>query len=179
MTRIINEQLSALLDGELPGEQESMLLRRLDREPPSRRMLGRYALIGDVLRGIEGETSALSIGDRVSAAVTAESLPRSTSISSASPSSTGAGFIGAGIAASIALLVVVNLAGIDVSRVAALSSISDPVRVAQASPLPADELRLTRYLVAHAQFSNTATRQLVNSHVAMPSSGPADWVSHE
>jgi len=179
MTRIIDEQLSALLDGELPGEQESMLLRRLDSEPACRETLARYGLIGELLRSGAAETSALSISDRVSAAIAAEAAPRAVSVSSSSPSSAGTGFVGAGIAASIALLVVVNLADIEASRVPALSSGVEPLLVAQADPLPVDEVRLTRYLVAHAQFSNSASRQLVNSHVAMSSTGSADWANHD
>ena len=48
---LLNEQLSALVDGELPPEETALLLRRLEREPQLRARLARYALAGDVLRG--------------------------------------------------------------------------------------------------------------------------------
>ena len=36
MSEILNQQLSALLDGELPPEQTELLLKRLSREPERR-----------------------------------------------------------------------------------------------------------------------------------------------
>ena len=185
MTRIINEQLSALLDGELPGEQESMLLRRLESELSCRDTLARYGLIGDLVRGAAIEKSALSISGRVSAALerdTDTEMPGR--VVESSSSLVGAGFVGAGIAATIALLVVFNLADIGASRAPALmplagTTLAESALLAQATPLSSNSLRLTRYLVAHAEFSNTASRQLVNSHIAMPISDPTAWASHE
>ena len=48
---LLNEQLSALVDGELPPEETALLLKRLEREPELRAHLARYSLAGDVLRG--------------------------------------------------------------------------------------------------------------------------------
>ena len=48
---LLNEQLSALVDGELPPEETGLLLKRLEREPQLKARLARYALAGDVLRG--------------------------------------------------------------------------------------------------------------------------------
>lgn len=175
MSQMIDEQLSALLDGELPGEQESMLLRRLASEPARRDTLARYGLIGDLIRGTGVERGALSISGRVAAALDMEALPNGL----APPSWVSSGFIGAGVAASIALLVVFALGDIGATRTPVPNLRTGTALLAQSAALPSDSLRLTRYLVAHAQFSNTASRQLVNSHVAMPIAGPADWASHE
>jgi sigma-E factor negative regulatory protein RseA len=51
MSDILNEQLSALLDGELPPEETALLMRRLEREPELRTRLARYGLCGGALRG--------------------------------------------------------------------------------------------------------------------------------
>ena len=51
MNDLLNEQLSALVDGELPPEETALLLKRLEREPDLKQRLARYALAGDVLRG--------------------------------------------------------------------------------------------------------------------------------
>ena len=50
MSQILEQQLSAFLDGELPAEELDLLLARLDREPAQRATLARYAMIGECLR---------------------------------------------------------------------------------------------------------------------------------
>jgi len=50
VTRNIEEQLSAFLDGELPEEELALLVRRLERDEGHRATLDRYALIGGALR---------------------------------------------------------------------------------------------------------------------------------
>lgn len=50
MTDALNEQLSALLDGELPDSEAELCLKRLERNAPLRATLGRYALIGEALK---------------------------------------------------------------------------------------------------------------------------------
>ena len=49
MSDLLNEQLSALMDGELPPEETALLLRRLEREPELAARLARYSAIGDAL----------------------------------------------------------------------------------------------------------------------------------
>jgi negative regulator of sigma E activity len=181
MSRIIDEQLSALLDGELPVEQEALLLRRLESEPELREKLARFGLIGELVRDTSVQTSAtpisaLAISGRISATIAAQETPGQSAVPSLSPSSAGTGFVGAGIAALIALVAMFNLA--DIGNVtqnpgAAQVAHDDGVEMA------VDSVRLTRYLVSHAQYSNSASRQLVNSHIAMAAVTPAVWTSHE
>jgi len=185
MTRIIDEQLSALLDGELPVEQEAMLLRRLEREPESRDKLARFGLIGELVRDASAQTSAsrmsalvsgMEISDRVSAAISAETKSRPAALSSPLPSRV-LGFAGAAIAASIALAVIFNLADPgNTSRIPGVNAIAQSTLVAHNDH---QSERLTRYLVSHAQYSNSTSRQLVDSHLAMASIEPAVWSSHE
>jgi negative regulator of sigma E activity len=50
MSERLNEQLSALLDGELPAGEAELLLARLQRDPALRATLARYTLSGDAIR---------------------------------------------------------------------------------------------------------------------------------
>ncbi len=65
MGQTIDEQLSALLDGELPVEQQELLLRRLERDTDLRARFGRYSMIGDLLTDPRPQAAALQIADRV------------------------------------------------------------------------------------------------------------------
>ncbi len=51
MSEQIREQVSAFLDGELPDSETELLLKRLTRDAELRESFGRYALIGEALRG--------------------------------------------------------------------------------------------------------------------------------
>lgn len=66
VTRHIEEQLSAFLDGELPEEELAMLVRRLERDENYRATLDRYALIGGAMRNdpVAGDVSGLRRGIR-------------------------------------------------------------------------------------------------------------------
>ncbi len=179
MTRFIDEQLSALLDGELPAEQESLLLRRLGREPGSRETLARYGLIGEMLRDPGAGSSGLAISKRVSAALAAEVAPQSAAGSPESLSA-GPGLVGAGIAAGIALVVIFNLA--DITGATRLIDRNASARATAATHddhATAGSARMTRYLVSHSRYANTASRQLVDSHFAMASAVPAVWTQHD
>jgi negative regulator of sigma E activity len=74
MSDLLNEQLSALLDGELPPEQTALLLRRIEREPELAARLGRFRICGEVLRGDRIQPRA-DFALRVSAAIAAEPAP--------------------------------------------------------------------------------------------------------
>lgn len=71
MSDLLNEQLSALLDGELPPEETALLLRRLRREPALAEQLARYRLCGEVLRG-ERIQARPDFAMRISAAIAEE-----------------------------------------------------------------------------------------------------------
>ena len=71
MSELLNEQLSALLDGELPPEQTQLVMTRLERDPERRARLARYAAVGAVLRG-ERNATRFDFAERVSAAIAAE-----------------------------------------------------------------------------------------------------------
>ncbi|HXQ64773.1 MAG TPA: sigma-E factor negative regulatory protein [Steroidobacteraceae bacterium] len=73
MSEISNDQLSALIDGELPASETALLLRRLADEPLLRQRLARYCACGAALQG--GRARA-DFALRVSAALVSEPAHR-------------------------------------------------------------------------------------------------------
>lgn len=71
MTDLLNEQISALVDGELPPEETALLLRRLEREPELAKRYARYQALGDLLRG-EAVRPSARLTSRIGAAIEAE-----------------------------------------------------------------------------------------------------------
>jgi hypothetical protein len=69
MSEPLREQVSALLDGELPEGEMSLLVRRLERDAELRGAFGRYVLIGESLRSPGGALASRSFAARVSAAL--------------------------------------------------------------------------------------------------------------
>jgi len=73
MTEPLNEQLSALLDGELAPEETELLMKRLARDATLRATLGRYALCGEALRASAPfNRPRAELASRISAAILAD-----------------------------------------------------------------------------------------------------------
>ena len=66
------EQLSALIDGELPADQARFLIRRLEHDEALAGCHERWQLIGDALRGELGAIAPLDFAGRVADAVVHE-----------------------------------------------------------------------------------------------------------
>lgn len=72
----VQEDLSALVDGELDRSRTAFLMRRLEHDAGLRARFGRYQLIGDALRGRTGlPVAGEALAARVAAAVAAEPRP--------------------------------------------------------------------------------------------------------
>ncbi len=91
----------------------------------------------------------------------------------------GAGLLGAGLAAAAAVIVALNLNPVrDPDAAPAVASVA-PIAVQAPQTVPqrasvAPE-RMTRYLVTHAQYANSASRQFVDSHLVMPAYQRTAW----
>lgn len=168
MTDQIREQLSALLDGELPRDEVGLLMRRLDRDPELRRTFGSYALIGETLRAPGGRVASAGFAARVSAAI-AEPGAESQSTPVAAPVRRAGGLqmlrrpmVRTALAASAAAAAVVlfrpDATGPQVATVAQLPAVE---RLAAHSPTPAHAQRLASYMVAHSQFATPMVRRNV------------------
>lgn len=203
MSDILNEQLSALLDGELPPEETALLLKRLGREPELAQRLTRFRLCGDVLRG-ERVRPRADFTMRVSAAIAAEA-PLPAPVRALRPPGGGrwlrplAGLAVAASVAVVAVLVLRQSPGVDASQplaATALPSAAAPVarvaRGAAAYPQGSGEPEsyvtpsarprlgtipegtLANYVVAHSQVSAPLAGRSVLIHlVADESRGDA------
>jgi sigma-E factor negative regulatory protein RseA len=74
MSEQILEQVSAFLDGELPNSETELLLKRLTRGGGLRESFGRYALIGEAIRGASPGLLTKGFADRVNLAIDGEPL---------------------------------------------------------------------------------------------------------
>jgi sigma-E factor negative regulatory protein RseA len=72
MSEQIREQVSAFLDGELPSTETELLLKRLTRDGELRESFGRYALIGEALRGAGSHILTRGFASRVNLAIDGE-----------------------------------------------------------------------------------------------------------
>ncbi len=75
MSEQIREQVSAFLDGELPSSETELLLKRLTRDAELRESFGRYALIGEALRGASPGLLTRGFAGRVNLAIDGEPVP--------------------------------------------------------------------------------------------------------
>src|SRR6266403_955273 len=76
MSEQIREQVSAFLDGELPDSETKLLLKRLTRDGELRESFGRYALIGEAVRGTtRGGLITRGFTGRVNLAIDGDSIP--------------------------------------------------------------------------------------------------------
>ena len=109
MSEQIREQVSAFLDGELPNSETELLLKRLTRDPDLRESFGRYAIIGESLRG--GTHARLSQGfpGRVNRAIDGEPLVADPATVRGRSAVWWRPFAGAAVAAGVAAIAVVAL----------------------------------------------------------------------
>jgi negative regulator of sigma E activity len=174
MREQIREQVSAFLDGELPSSETELLLKRLTRDAELREGFGRYALIGEVLRGAGSGTGRypLSRGFAagVNAAIDGEALPASPPAMHERAPRWWRPVAGAAVAAGVAAVAVVALQQRTVSpslravvpvmaqNVAkpqeALSYTVPAVAPVDEAPPMLPAARLTSYVFAHSRYSS-------------------------
>jgi sigma-E factor negative regulatory protein RseA len=109
MSDQIREQVSAFLDGELPNSETELLLKRLARDGELRESFGRYALIGEAVRG--GTLSLMTRGfaGRVNLAIDGETIPANGHIPQSRAPRWWRPFATATVAAGVAAVAVVAL----------------------------------------------------------------------
>jgi len=180
MSRTLDEQLSAALDGELPADQYDLLLRRLDSDPELRERFARFSLIGDAMAGAEPEIGSLALADRIREEIAGIDTPPGMEADDASGgTSIVGGMLGAGFAAAAALILALNLSPQSTDapgpRVAGVTPLPTPVVSVTDRRANVEPERMTRYLIAHAEYANPASRQFVDSHIVMPAFQRAGW----
>jgi negative regulator of sigma E activity len=171
MKPVVEEQMSAFLDGELPAAEEELLLRRLERETGYQERLARYAMIGQLIRGEAPSRDGAELAARVGRAVAGEAAHQTGSGPAGTPRRWRV-WVPAGIAAAAGLVVLsglLSLSGLSVEGTGiATGPVQPQVRVADfqtPADAPIEPRRLTGYLVAHGEYAGGLSRQVVSSHV--------------
>ena len=184
MSDEIREQLSALADDELNDVEQPLLLGRLQRDAELRACLGRYQLIGEVMRGT-GATATLGIAGRVQQALAGD-MPVSARASE--QMALWKPVVGLAVAASVALVAVLTVTSVNenpANNVPALAT-ADPApvvapvltpgpAVTQVSDISGDprwdrldpsiDKRLSGYLVNHNEYAASRGVQGVMPYV--------------
>ncbi len=126
MSDPIREQVSAFLDGELPDSEAELLLRRLTRDSDLRQSFGRYALIGEAIRGSTSPAASGGLCPPIKRAIDGEP------ISAAAPPARGREprwwrpVAGVAVAAGVAAVAVVALQQRTVTRLPVTAALSSP-----------------------------------------------------
>jgi sigma-E factor negative regulatory protein RseA len=109
MSEQIREQVSAFLDGELPDSETELLLKRLTRDGELRESFGRYALIGEALRGTGAQVLTRGFAARVNLTIDGEPAVPQTPVARAAGRHWWRPFAGVAVAAGVATVAIVAL----------------------------------------------------------------------
>jgi sigma-E factor negative regulatory protein RseA len=169
MSEQIREQVSAFLDGELPASETELLLKRLARDVELRESFGRYALIGESLRGASRAPLSRGFAARVNAAINGEPTA-SPQVVRARALSWWKPMAGAAVAAGVATVAVVALQQRAVSpgvrsvvpitaQNLAAARPQEAMSYIVPAPMPdapalIPAARLTSYVFAHSKYSS-------------------------
>ncbi len=195
MSEQIREQVSAFLDGELPSSETELLLKRLMRDAELREGFGRYALIGEALRGADRSPLSGGFAAGVNAAIDGEAAPTLPLSLRARAPRWWRPVAGAAVAAGVAAVAVVALQQRSVSprlRAVVPMTAQNAVKPREAlsytvpSAATADETpamlpaaRLTSYVFAHSRYSsmmgqsNVLSGLLTDADQQLPADGAA------
>jgi sigma-E factor negative regulatory protein RseA len=173
MSEQIREQVSAFLDGELPNSETELLLKRLTRTGELRESFGRYALIGEAIRGASRAYLTQGFAGRVNLAIDGEPIPAGGHARHARASRWWRPFAGTAVAAGVAAVAVVAFhqrADAPALRPASTLAAQNAVPLRSAAPreaisytVPATSPaaaasvgpgRLTNYVFAHSRYSS-------------------------
>ncbi|HEX4241750.1 MAG TPA: sigma-E factor negative regulatory protein [Steroidobacteraceae bacterium] len=169
MSEQIREQVSAFLDGELPSSETELLLKRLTRDAELRESFGRYALIGEALRGGSPGLLTRGFAARVNLAIDGEPAP---AVANLPATARGARwwrpFAGAAVAAGVAAVAVVALQERSVAPTVM------PTVAANVQSMPA----LAQNLASPAQVPAAAStsQEAISYTVPAPSQSPRSGV---
>jgi len=177
MSDEIREQLSALIDDELSDLERPLLLGRLQRDVELRECLGRYQLIGEVLRG-DGKISSLDVARRVREVVEHETVIEPLPGRSAQRSARHwKPLAGVGVAASVALLALLGITTLRDSGTESVPALASGDAVRPVAPVggaqdgqwdriePRIDERLSGYLVNHSEYAANRAVQGVMPYV--------------
>jgi sigma-E factor negative regulatory protein RseA len=132
MSEQIREQVSAFFDGELPNTETELLLKRLTRDGELRESFGRYAVIGEALRGTGSHFLTRDFASRVNLAIDGEPVQVPGHAHQAHASRWWRPLAGVTVAAGVATVAIVALQ----QRAISPSPRATPALTAQRSGVP-------------------------------------------
>jgi sigma-E factor negative regulatory protein RseA len=109
MSEQIREQVSAFLDGELPSTETELLLKRLTRDGELRESFGRYALIGEALRGGGRTLLTKGFASRVNLTIDGEPAPAAAAVVQSHAARWWRPFAGVAVVAGVAAVAIVAM----------------------------------------------------------------------
>lgn len=170
MTDQIREQMSALIDGELPRDEVGLLVRRMARDAELKRAFGNYVLAGESLRAPGSVLASAGFAARVSAAigesdvaeVAVPPVPARASIRWRRPLAATA----VAASAALAAVLLVQPDGGQPQQFAERSGAPETLPVVSlpvggSSPTPGENQRLAGYMVVHGQYATPIGRRTV------------------
>jgi sigma-E factor negative regulatory protein RseA len=181
----IREQISALADDELSDVERPLLLSRLERDPQLAAFLGRYRLIGEVMRG-GGDAATLGIAERVQSILAEDETDVQAVARGPLPARWAKPAAGLAVAASVAMVAVLSVNALRSPGPEAVPALAkaDPsadVRDRAAAPVlaqaasapgeqwdrldPSIDKRLAGYLVNHNEYAASHGTQGVVPYV--------------
>src|SRR5260370_2118483 len=202
MSEQIREQVSAFLDGELPNSETELLLKRLTRDGELRESFGRYALVGEAIRGTSRGHLTKGFSGRVNLAIDGERIPANEHVPQSRRPRWWRPLAGAAVAAGVAAVAVVALQqravapalrlGAPVTAQMATTAQSALVAATGAVPAPREAIsytvpatspvaspaaiapaRLTSYVFAHSKYSSGLDRRGVMADLLIEDQQPA------
>ena len=186
VTRSIEEQLSAFLDGELLDEELQLLVRRLERDEAYRATLVRYSLIGNILRNDPVQSSSELFRGRIMTAIASEGEVAGYQTAATSP---GSAWVRPLVAAAVIAVVFAGLLNREIfdgaiqSDSASLAVFSQPANDSNenenASGFDAtmrqvpragrkasiNRERMTSYLVSHGEYARSFRGPMADSRI--------------
>jgi sigma-E factor negative regulatory protein RseA len=184
MTNQIREQMSALLDGELPQDQVGLLVRRMARDTELKRAFGNYVRAGESLRTPGGQMASPGFAARVSAAIDDGEVVAAVEAPEPQRARAAIGWrrplAATAVAASAALAAVllVRPDGGQPQQFAERSGAPQTLPVVSlqpggSSPTPSQSQRLAGYMVVHGQYATPMGRRNVWSNALATDPGIA------
>ena len=202
MSDQIREQISAFLDGEIPAAESELLMKRLLRDPQLRDSFGRYALIGEAMRGSRPMSLRRDFGAAVNSAIDAQAAPVTSSIVAGGSRRWYRPLAGAAVAAGVAVVAIVGLqvrtGSLPATAGNAAPSAATTVTAARpagggtpavahsreerfdATPRPSGDpanaiagARLANYVIAHSQYSSVLSQRDLMTDVIVDVDQPA------
>lgn len=194
MNEMLDSQLSAMFDNELPAAECELLARRLSRDEALQTRWQRYAVIGAAVRGEHGLALHMNLAARVHSVVAAEPAMSGEQVASTAPQGfmtrrLWQGAAGVAVAAGVAAVSVLWLrsqAPFATETLVAQTPASErfvpedtsgsdryvvPATVESRTVVPTTEL--ANYVVAHSEYSAPLSRRNLLSSLVASEAGTA------